>query len=53
MLSRLKRIRPSAGRRLIWKVGIGLVVLMAISGTAIFAEAAFPLHYLRSTIAAF
>ena len=42
MLSRLKRIRPSAGRRLIWKVGIGLVVLMAISGTAIFAGSGVP-----------
>ena len=42
MLSRLKRICASGGRRVAWKVGVGLAVLMAVSGTAIFAGSGVP-----------
>src|ERR1041385_6841884 len=42
MLSRIKRTCAYGGRRLLWKVGVGLVVLLAVSGTAIFAGSGVP-----------
>ncbi len=42
MLSGLERLRVFNGRRLAWKVGLALVVLMAVSGTAIFAGSGVP-----------
>src|SRR6185369_15279496 len=42
MLSRLKRVCAFGGRRIAWKVGLGLVILIAVSGTAIFAGSGVP-----------
>ena len=42
MLSRLKRVCAFGGRRIAWKVGLALVILMAVSGTAIFAGSGVP-----------
>ena len=42
MISRLVRIRPSGNRRLRWKVCGAFVVLMLVSGTAIFAGSGIP-----------
>ena len=42
MLSRLKRVCASGKRRLVFKIGFGLVVLLAVSGTAIFAGSSVP-----------
>src|SRR6185312_2938742 len=42
MISRLVRIRPSCNRRLLWRVCGAFVVLMLVSGTAIFAGSGIP-----------
>src|SRR5215475_5460364 len=42
MLSGLERVCVSGGRRMAWKVGLALVLLVAVSGTAIFAGSSVP-----------
>src|ERR1051325_4196050 len=42
MLSGLERVCAFGSRRIVWKVVIGLVVLLAVSGTAIFAGSGVP-----------
>src|ERR1041385_805720 len=42
MLSGLEKMCAVRNRRMIWKVGLALVVLMAVSGTAIFAGSGGP-----------
>ncbi len=42
MLSGLEKVCAFGKRRLAWKVGVGLLVLMTVSGTAIFAGSSVP-----------
>jgi len=42
MLSKLRKVRPSRDRRLIWRFGGALLVLILVSGTAIFAGSGLP-----------